>query len=144
MHISDPKIEGGSVSALKPNGYAVSRDLNARLVPIAGCKPLGRQTRKHPAGQVRKLALSLSQFGFVIPILIDGENRVVAGWGLVLAATQLGLREVPAIVVTDLSDAELRALRLALNRISEDSAWVFKSVSRSAAEASPFEPSLRR
>jgi DNA modification methylase len=142
MHISDPKIEGGSVSALKPNGYAVSRDLNARLVPIASCKPLGRQTRKHPAGQVRKLAASLSQFGFVVPILIDGENRVVAGWGLVLAATQLGLREVPAIVVTDLSDAELRALRLALNRISEDSAWDREALALEFVEILDFAPQL--
>ena len=105
------------------NGYALSRDLTPRLVPIASCKPLGRETRKHPPQQVRKLAASLERFGFVVPILIDSATRVVAGWGLVQAARQLGHTEVPAICVTDLPEAELRALRLALNRITEDSAW---------------------
>jgi DNA modification methylase len=105
------------------NGYAVSRDLNPKLVPVAGCKPPGRETRKHPPQQVRKLAVSLERFGFVLPILVDLERRVVAGWGLVLAAQQLGLTEVPAVSLTDLSDAELRTLRLALNRITEDSGW---------------------
>jgi DNA modification methylase len=72
---------------------------------------------------VRKLAASLDRFGFVLPILIDPQQRVVAGWGLVLAARQLGLAGMPAVSLTDLSEAELRALRLALNRITEDCAW---------------------
>ena len=105
------------------NGYALSRDLAPQLVPVADCKPLGRETRKHPPQQVRKLAASLDRFGFVLPILIDAERRVVAGWGLVLAARQLGLSEVPAVSLTDLSEAELRVLRLALNRITDDAAW---------------------
>jgi DNA modification methylase len=108
---------------MKGNGFIVSRDLNSTLVPTASCKPLGRETHKHPHQQVRKLVASLERFGFVLPILRDPEGRVVAGWGLVLAARQLGLPEVPAVRVTDLSEVELRALRLALNRISEDSAW---------------------
>ena len=102
------------------NGYPLSRDLAPQLVPVADCKPLGRETRKHPPHQVRKLAASLKRFGFVLPILIDTEGRVVGGWGLVLAARQLGLSEVPAVRLTDLSEAELRMLRLALNRMTED------------------------
>ncbi|MGA8002270.1 MAG: hypothetical protein WCA05_11505, partial [Pseudolabrys sp.] len=65
------------------NGYVLSRDLTPHLVPVASCKPLGRESRKHPPQQVRKLAASLDRFGFVLPILIDHEGRVVAGWGLV-------------------------------------------------------------
>ena len=79
------------------NGYPLSRDLAPQLVPVADCRPLGRETRKHPLHQVRKLAASLDRFGFVLPILIDTEGRVVGGWGLVLAARQLGLSEVPAV-----------------------------------------------
>ena len=107
----------------RSNGYALSRDLSPRMVPIAGCQPLGRDTRKHPPQQLRKLAASLDRYGFVLPILTDSVGRVVAGWGLVQAARHLGDTEVPAICVTDLSEAELRALRLALNRIAEDSVW---------------------
>jgi len=98
-------------------------DLAPRLVPVVACKLLGRETRKHPPQQVRKIAASLKRFGFVLPILTDVEGRVVAGWGLVLAARQLGLGEVPAVCLSDLSDAELRTLRLALNRLTNDPTW---------------------
>jgi ParB-like chromosome segregation protein Spo0J len=97
------------------NGFALSRDLTSRLVPLSDCKPLDRETRKHPPAQVRKLAACLERFGFVLPILVDADCQVVAGWGLVLAARQLGLREVPAVSLTDLPEAELRMLRVALS-----------------------------
>jgi ParB-like chromosome segregation protein Spo0J len=48
---------------------------------------------------------------------------VIAGWGLALAAKKLGLPEVPAVTITDLDEAKLWMLRLALNRLSEDSRW---------------------
>src|SRR3954452_12275811 len=105
------------------NGFPLSRDLTPQFVAVAECKPLGRETRSHPPHQVRKLAASLHRFGFVLPILIDTARRVVAGWGLVQAARHLGLREVPAVTLTDMSEAELRMLRLALNRITDDAAW---------------------
>jgi DNA modification methylase len=124
------------------NGYAVSRDLNPKPVPIAGCKPLGRETRKHPPQQVRKLAASLDRFGFVLPILIDPEQRVVAGWGLVLAARHLGLTEVPAVSITDLSEAELRELRLALNRITEDSTWDSEALAIELSEILELAPDI--
>jgi hypothetical protein len=78
------------------NGFAVSRDLNPEQVNVAALKALGRQTRKHPPAQIQKLQSSLEQFGFVLPIVIDADRRVVAGWGLVLAARKLGLADVPA------------------------------------------------
>jgi DNA modification methylase len=65
----------------------------------------------------------LTRFGFVLPVLIDGQKRVIAGWAVVLAARQLGLAEIPTVSVFDLSDAKLRALRLALNRLSEYAGW---------------------
>ena len=76
---------------LHQNGYAVSRDLTPVLVCTEKLKPLGRETRRHPRRQLDKLAASLDEFGFVLPIIIDLDGQVVAGWGLVLAARQLGL-----------------------------------------------------
>lgn len=105
------------------NGCAISRNLTPELVPVAGCQPLGRETRAHSPQQVRKLAESIEEFGFVFAIIIDALFRVVAGWGLVLAARKLGLDQIPAVRLTDLSEAKLRALRLALNRLTEDSRW---------------------
>ncbi len=112
------------------------------MVPVAGCKPLGRETRKHPPQQVRKLAASLSRFGFVLPILIDAGGRVVAGWGLVLAARQLGLSEVPAVSLTDLSDADLRVLRLALNRMTDDAAWDREALRLEFSDLLELEPQI--
>jgi ParB-like nuclease domain len=105
------------------NGFAVSRDLNPSLVRVESLRPLGRETRKHPPSQIRKLQACIEQFGFVLPIVIDAHERVIAGWGLVLAARKLGLPEVPAVAITDLDEAKLRMLRLALNRLGEDSEW---------------------
>ena len=110
-------------SMLRGNGFAVSRDLNPNLVAVESLKPLGRETRKHPPSQIRKLESSIEEFGFVLPIVIDADNRVIAGWGLAVAAKKLGLAEVPAVTIADLDEAKVRMLRLALNRLGEDSGW---------------------
>jgi hypothetical protein len=136
------KKKAGTSRGAHGNGYVLSRDLTPRLVPVEGCKPLGRESRKHPPQQVRKLAASLDRFGFVLPILIDPEGRVVAGWGLVLAARQRGLGEVPAVSLTDLSEAELRMLRLALNRITEDAAWDREALAIEFSELLELEPRI--
>ena len=47
----------------------------------------------------------------------------MAGWGLVLAARKLGVSDVPVVIVSDLAEADLRLLRMALNRLGEDSSW---------------------
>jgi hypothetical protein len=116
-----------AASPMKPakrhNGHAVYRDLSARLGPIAGLRHFGRETRKHPAEQIKKIARNIDEVGFVLPILIDPQDRVVAGWALVLAAQKLGLTHVPAVTIADLSEPQLRALRLALNRLGEDAKW---------------------
>jgi ParB-like chromosome segregation protein Spo0J len=126
------------------NGYALSRDLTPQLIPVASCKPLGRESRKHPPQQVRKLAASLDRFGFVLPILVDSEGRVVAGWALVLAARQLGLGEMPAVSLTDLPEAELRVLRLALNRMTEDAAWDREVLALEFSEILELAPSISK
>ena len=109
--------------SLADNGYIVSRDLHPKLIDVARLRPLGRDTRKHLPGQIRKLQASIEHFGFVLPTVIDERDRVVAGWGLVLAAGKLGLKQVPAVTLSGLGEAQLRSLRLALNRLGEDSSW---------------------
>ena len=110
-------------SLQRGNGYAVARNLNPALVATASLRPLGRETRKHSPAQIRKLQASIEQFGFVFPIIIDASNRVIGGWGLTQAALKLGLAEIPAVRITDLNEGTLRLLRLALNRLGEDSRW---------------------
>jgi hypothetical protein len=131
-----------TASIARGNGFILSRDLNPHRVAVAGCRPLGRETRKHPPAQVRKLAANLERFGFVLPILTDAQGRVVAGWAQVLAARQLGLNEVPAVSLTDLSDAELRMLRLALNRIADDGTWDRQALALEFSEILQLAPQI--
>jgi DNA modification methylase len=112
-----------SEPTLCSNKSPFRHELNARAVAIEQLRPFSRQVRRYPTTQIRKLAKSVDAFGFVLPIVIDEKDQVVGGWALVLATKRLGLTEVPAVTVTHLSEVELRALRLALNRLSDDGAW---------------------
>jgi hypothetical protein len=105
------------------NGCPLRHNLTPTLVRIDQLKRLGRETRRHPKAQIAKLAASLQEFGFVAPIVTDRDYRVVAGAALVLAARELHLAEVPVVPIHDLTEVQLRALRIALNRLTEDASW---------------------
>ncbi len=98
-------------------------NLNPAQVAIRDLKPLSRETRRHPGRQIEKLTESLTRFGFVLPVVIDEQQRVIAGWALVQAAEKLLMSHVPAVTVAGMSDAQLRTLRLALNRLTEEASW---------------------
>lgn len=82
-----------------------------------------RNARTHNRKQRRKIAASIKKFGFCNPILIDEDGTIIAGHGRFLAAKDLGLTEVPVIVLDHLSDAEKRAYVIADNRIAQDAGW---------------------
>jgi len=86
-------------------------------------KPDPKNPRTHKPKQVRQIANSIRQFGFVAPILVDGNGNVVAGHGRLLAARQLGMTCVPAVCLEHLTPAQVKALRIAENRLSENSEW---------------------
>jgi DNA modification methylase len=111
----------GQVSAQRRKNY--HRDLTPELVSIDELKQLGRPTRRHPAEQIDHLIRLLKAYGFVVPILVDQEKRVIDGWAVVLAAKKAGLTKIPVVHNRDLSDVELRGLKIALNKISELSSW---------------------
>lgn len=73
---------------------------------------------------IENLARSIEQFGFVNPIITTKENIIVAGHTRYLAAKELGLKEVPCIVINQkLTDEQVRAFRLADNKVSEKATW---------------------
>ena len=108
---------------LRGNNFIVSRDLTPTYVPVKDLKLLGRETRKHPPAQIRKVQANIQQFGIVLPIVVDPAGRVIDGWAVVLAAKNLGLLTLPAVTITDLDEAHVRMLRLSLNRIGQDASW---------------------
>ena len=84
--------------------------------------PYSRNAKRHPAEQVKKIANSIKEFGFRQPIVIDKNNVVVIGHGRLLAAKRLKLDTVPVTRAEDLSDEQIRLLRLADNSVA-DSEW---------------------
>lgn len=86
-------------------------------------RPHPRNARIHNRKQRRQIEASISRFGFVNPILIDGMDQVLAGHGRLLAAQQLGLEAVPTIRIEGLSAAQARAYMLADNKLTENAGW---------------------
>ena len=72
---------------------------------------------------VDKVASNIKEFGFKVPIVIDKNNVIVNGHTRLLASKKLGLEEVPVIVADDLSDAQIKAFRIADNKTSEYATW---------------------
>lgn len=72
---------------------------------------------------VKYVANSIKEFGFKVPIIIDKSNVIVAGHTRLKAAQQLGLEKVPCIVADDLDEDQIKAFRLADNKVSEASSW---------------------
>ena len=90
---------------------------------IEALRPDPANPRSHSPKQIRQLARSIGAFGFNVPILVDRTLRIVAGHGRLLAAQDLGWREVPTILLDHLSEAEARAFMIADNRLAESAAW---------------------
>ena len=85
--------------------------------------PYARNAKQHSDGQVAQIAASIREFGWGAPILIDGQNNVIAGHGRLLAARKLGMTEVPVVPMDHLTDTQRRALILADNKIGENASW---------------------
>ena len=85
-------------------------------------KPYERNTKKHDSTQIANVAQSISNYGFVQPIVIDGNNIVVIGHCRLLAAQKLGLDTVPCVMVDTLTEEQVKALRIVDNKTNE-SPW---------------------
>lgn len=91
--------------------------------PISRVKPFDRNARKIPQSAVDKVALSIQEFGWQQPIVVDVEGVVVAGHTRRLSALQLKLTEVPVVVASHLTAAQIRAYRLMDNRSHDEAKW---------------------
>jgi DNA modification methylase len=96
--------------------------------PIERLQPPARSVRKLIPAQVERIKTSFKAFGVVQPILIRSDGEIVKGRTCVEAAKQLGLAEVPCIVVDHLTEPEVRALRIALSRLPELGEWDFDAL----------------
>ena len=86
-------------------------------------KPYDRNARTHSKKQIRQIADSIERFGWTNPVLIDGQDQIVAGHGRVAAAKRLGIKAVPTIRLETMSEVEIRAYVIADNRLAELADW---------------------
>jgi len=114
-----PKNQGvRGMTSKKPTGTQ-----QVEQVPTSDLIPYARNARTHSDAQVAQIAGSIQEFGFCNPVLIDGQNGIIAGHGRVMAANLLKLQTVPCIRLDHLTDAQKRAYILADNRIALSSGW---------------------
>ena len=86
-------------------------------------KPYEHNARTHSPEQVAQIAASIVEFGFTNPILVDGKDGIIAGHGRLLAAKDLGLPEVPVLVLDHLTPEQKRAYVLADNQLALNAGW---------------------
>lgn len=92
------------------------------LVETKDLIPYSNNPKEHPEEQIDEIASSIKSYGFIQPIVTDGEQEIIIGHGRLQAAKKLGLEQVPVIKHDELTEAEAKALRLADNKIAE-SGW---------------------
>ena len=92
------------------------------MLPVSEVRPYEKNPRKN-ADAVKFVKASIEQFGFKVPIIVDSNRVIVAGHTRLLAAKSLGMAEVPCIMADDLTDDQIRAFRLADNKVGEFAEW---------------------
>jgi DNA modification methylase len=97
--------------------------LEITYLQTTSLKPDPRNPRVHSDKQVRQIAQSIESFGFNVTLLIDDEQKVIAGHGRLLAARRLGWETVPAIRLSHLTESQRMAFLIADNRLTENSSW---------------------
>lgn len=94
-----------------------------KAAKVADLIPYARNARTHSDEQVAQIAASIREFGFINPVIVDGDRGIVAGHGRVMAARKLGLAEVPTLEVGHLTDAQRKAYVLADNKLALNAGW---------------------
>lgn len=98
-------------------------DLTIQSIKLADIRVYKNNPKLHNKAQVAKIRESIREFGFINPVLLDENLEIIAGHGRVAAAHDMGMTEVPAIILSHLTDAQKRAYRIADNKLTELGKW---------------------
>jgi ParB-like chromosome segregation protein Spo0J len=98
--------------------------MQVELWPIDRPKPYGKNPRKLTDKAISKVAASIKQFGFQQPIVCDAKDEIIVGHTRLQGAQKLGLKQVPVVVATDLTPAQVKAYRIADNRVAQETSWL--------------------
>ena len=90
---------------------------------VGSLKPYAKNARTHSSEQISQIVKSIKEFGFTNPVLLDGQDGIIAGHGRVLAAAEIGMAEVPCIRLLHLSESQKRAYIIADNKLALNAGW---------------------
>jgi hypothetical protein len=121
-------------NAVSNGSLAAKLPWMVEMLPPSSLEAAKRNARAHNKAQEEAVANSVLHFGVIKPVVIDEENRIVAGHVVWRAAKTLGLRRIPVIRVSHLSETELRAYALADNQLAIKSAWDLEILSLELGE----------
>ena len=97
--------------------------MEIKQVKVEALIPYAKNSRTHDDAQVAQIAASIKEFGWTNPILVDGEQGIIAGHGRLMAARKLGMTEVPVIELKDLTSTQKKAYIIADNRLALNAGW---------------------
>lgn len=112
--------------------------MDIKEMSLKDIKPYEKNPRKNDKA-VPLVAASIKEFGFKVPIVIDKNNVIVAGHTRYKAAKKLGLKSAPCIIAEDLTDDQIKAFRLADNKVSEAAEWDFDLLDEELADLVEFD-----
>jgi ParB/RepB/Spo0J family partition protein len=96
--------------------------MKIQQIEVSLLKPFEKNAKVHPKEQVDKIKRSILEFGFNQPIVVDKNYEIVVGHGRLLAALELGMSQVPVLILEELNENQIKAYRLADNKLNE-SPW---------------------
>ena len=106
----------------------MEKNMQIHIISIHDIRAYENNPRKIPEEAIDKVANSIKEFGFKVPVILDKDNIIVAGHTRILAAKKLNIEEIPCIIADDLTDEQIKAFRLADNKLSELSGWDFEKL----------------
>ena len=116
------------------------RKINIKEIAIASLREYENNPRNNDSA-VDAVAESIREFGFKVPLVIDGNNMIVCGHTRVKAAQKLGMETVPCIIADDLTPKQIKAFRLADNKTGELAGWDFAKLEEELAALDGFDMS---
>lgn len=111
-------------------------NLKIENINITDIRAYKNNPKLHNRAQVAKIRESIREFGFINPVLLDENLEIIAGHGRVAAAKDIGMRDVPAIILSHLTDAQKRAYRIADNKLTELGKWSIELLNLEFSELS--------
>lgn len=111
------------ITTSSDNHVGPAQPLRIEWIPIGTLRPNSKNARTHSKKQIRRIAASIREFGFLNPVIVDDDNAVLAGHGRLEAARLEGLGDVPILRFNHLTPAQKRAYLIADNKIAEEAGW---------------------